>query len=117
MESVTAATLFPTPLNLDEAAALSPQIVLQAVQGWSAAEAHNTRLQQQLQTLKEQVDALKHQLDWHHKNERQKMPAVISGDFDGALVQSPNSPVDSRRRYPYFLISSVRSFGNSPTGS
>ncbi|MDD4965318.1 MAG: IS66 family transposase [Gallionella sp.] len=64
MESVTAATLFPTPLNLDEAAALSPQIVLQAVQGWSAAEAQNTRLQQQLQTLKEQVDALKHQLDW-----------------------------------------------------
>ena len=57
MKNVTAAALFPTPLSLEEAAALSPQTVLLAVQGWRLAE-------QKLAAFQEQLDALKHQLDW-----------------------------------------------------
>ncbi|WP_414041941.1 IS66 family transposase [Acidithiobacillus sp. M4-SHS-6] len=54
---MTAAALFPTPLSLEEAAALSPQTVLLAIQGWLHSE-------QKLASLQEQIDALKHQLDW-----------------------------------------------------
>ncbi|MGE4418184.1 MAG: IS66 family transposase [Marinobacterium sp.] len=64
MKSTTAATLFPTPLSLEEAAALSPQTILLAVQGWCHAEQQVTRFQEQLAAFKEQIDALKHQLDW-----------------------------------------------------
>ncbi|WP_254892677.1 transposase, partial [Acidithiobacillus thiooxidans] len=57
MKTVTAAALFPASLNLEEAAALPPQTVLLAVQGWLHSE-------QKLAALQEQIDALKHQLDW-----------------------------------------------------
>ena len=57
MKSATASALFPTPLSLEQAAALTPQQVLMAVQGWLHSE-------QKLAAFQEQIDALKHQLDW-----------------------------------------------------
>jgi len=57
MKATTAAALFPTPLSLEHAAALTPQQVLMAVQGWQRAE-------QKLAAFQEQLDALKHQLEW-----------------------------------------------------
>lgn len=45
MKSMTAAALFPTPLSLEEAAALSPKTILLAVQGWCHAEQQVTRFQ------------------------------------------------------------------------
>ncbi|MDD5278044.1 IS66 family transposase [Acidithiobacillus sp.] len=64
MKNVTAAALFPTPLSLEEAAALSPQTVLLAVQGWLHTEQQLTAFQQQMTAFQAQIDALKHQLDW-----------------------------------------------------
>ena len=57
MKATTASALFPTPLSLEQAAALTPQQVLMAVQGWLHSE-------QKLAAFQEQIDALKHQLDW-----------------------------------------------------
>ena len=64
MKATTAAALFPTPLSLEQAAALTPQQVLMAVQGWLHSEQQAAAFQQQLTAFKEQIDALKHQLDW-----------------------------------------------------
>ena len=64
MKATTASALFPTPLSLEQAAALTPQQVLMAVQGWLHSEQQAAAFQQQLAALKEQIDALKHQLDW-----------------------------------------------------
>ena len=64
MESATAAALFPTPLSLEQVAALTLQQVLMAVQGWLHSEQQAAAFQQQLTAFKEQIDALKHQLDW-----------------------------------------------------